>query len=190
MVSEAVSAVDECPVLREKVVDADLVIIATPTWLGQQSSISKRILERMDALLSETKDDGQPIAYDKVAGVVVTGNEDGAHHCMAEISGALIDIGDTLAGQGWPYWNKGPGPGEEEYLNSDDTEWSRPRSPLREEFARGSSCPQSQSDVRVTCPPLKSRASRAWTTPGRIVRSLTAFLSATSVRYQGENHER
>ncbi len=56
--------------------------------------------------------------------MVVTGNEDGAHHCISEISGALIDIGYTIAGQGWTYWNKGPGPGEEEYLSSDETEWS------------------------------------------------------------------
>jgi hypothetical protein len=54
---------------------------------------------------------------------VVTGNEDGAHHCIAEISGALIDIGFTVPGQSWTYWNKGPGPGEEEYLTSDETEW-------------------------------------------------------------------
>ncbi len=124
VVSEAVSERDEWPALYAKVIAADILIIAAPTWLGQQSSISKRVLERMDALLSETKRDGRPIAYDKVAGVVVTGNEDGAHHCIAEISGALIDIGYTIAGQGWTYWNKGPGPGEEEYLNSDDTEWS------------------------------------------------------------------
>lgn len=122
--SRALSDDDEWPALHAKVVAADILIMATPTWLGQQSSISKRVLERMDALLSETKDDGRPIAYDKVAGVVVTGNEDGAHHCIAEISGALIDIGYTLAGQGWTYWNKGPGPGEEEYLSSDETEWS------------------------------------------------------------------
>jgi multimeric flavodoxin WrbA len=124
VVSEAVSADDEWPMLHAKLLASNILIIATPTWLGQQSSVSKRVLERMDALLSETKDDGRPIAYDKVAGVVVTGNEDGAHHCIAEISGALIDIGYTMAGQGWTYWNKGPGPGEEEYLNSEDTEWS------------------------------------------------------------------
>ncbi len=124
VVTEATSEADEWPVLHGKIAAADILIVATPTWLGQQSSISKRVLERMDAMLAETKDDGRPIAYDKVAGVVVTGNEDGAHHCIAEISGALIDIGYTLAGQGWTYWNKGPGPGEEEYLTSDETEWS------------------------------------------------------------------
>jgi hypothetical protein len=54
----------------------------------------------------------------------MTSNEDGAHHCIAEIAGALNDIGYTVAGQGWTYWNKGPGPGDEEYLTSDETEWS------------------------------------------------------------------
>ena len=80
-----------------------------------------------DALtrLSETAEDGAtPVAYNRVAGVVVTGNEDGAHHCIAEISGALNDIGYTLPGQGWTYWNKGPGPGEEEWLTTDERDWS------------------------------------------------------------------
>lgn len=52
------------------------------------------------------------------------GNEDGAHHCIAEMAGAAIDIGFTVPGQAWTYWNKGPGPGEEEYLNTDDKEWT------------------------------------------------------------------
>jgi multimeric flavodoxin WrbA len=124
VVSEPVTDRDEWPALREKLVAADILVVATPTWLGQPSSIAKRVLERMDAMLSENKDDGRPLAYDKVAGVVVTGNEDGAHHCIAEISGALNDLGYTIAAQGWTYWNKGPGPGEEEYLSTDDTEWS------------------------------------------------------------------
>lgn len=124
VVSEAISESDQWPQLHAKVVAADILVIATPTWLGQPSSVSKRVLERMDALLSETKEDGRPIAYDKVAGVVVTGNEDGAHHCIAEIAGALVDLGYTVPGQAWTYWNKGPGPGEEEYLTSSEQEWS------------------------------------------------------------------
>ena len=100
-------------------------IVALPTWLGQPSSVSKRALERMDAFLSETREDGEtPIAQDRVAGVVVVGNEDGAHHCIAEVNGALNDIGYTLPGQNWTYWNKGPGPGEEEWLTTDEREWS------------------------------------------------------------------
>jgi hypothetical protein len=79
----------------------------------------------MDALLSETYDDGEtPIAFNRVAGVVVVGNEDAAHHCISEISGALIDIGYTIPAQAWTYWNKGPAPGEEESLTTDEREWS------------------------------------------------------------------
>ena len=124
VVSTPVSEADEWPSIRAKIVAAEILIIATPTWLGQQSSVCQRVLERMDAMLSETRDDGRPIAYDRVAGVVVTGNEDGAHHVIAVVSQALIDIGYTIPGQAWTYWNKGPGPGDEEYLNSDDTDWS------------------------------------------------------------------
>ncbi|MDA0185229.1 flavodoxin family protein [Solirubrobacter phytolaccae] len=125
VVSEAVSDGDEWPAIRERILKAEILLVATPTWLGQPSSISKRALERMDALISETKEDGEtPIAYDRVAGVVVVGNEDGAHHCIAEIGGALNDIGYTLPGQNWTYWNKGPGPGEEEWLTTDDKDWS------------------------------------------------------------------
>lgn len=124
VVSEAVHPGDQWPGVHAKVAAADIVIFATPTWLGQPSSEIKRALERLDALLSETDDAGVPLAYDKVAGFVVTGNEDGAHHCISEMAGAAIDIGFTVPGQAWTYWNKGPGPGEEEYLTSDDTDWS------------------------------------------------------------------
>jgi multimeric flavodoxin WrbA len=116
---------DEWPQLLEKILAADIFIIASPTWVGQPSSVAKRVLERMDALLSETDDQGRPVAYNKVAGVVVTGNEDGAHHVINEISGALLDIGFTVPGQAWTYWNKGPGPGET-YLETDyKHDWSK-----------------------------------------------------------------
>jgi multimeric flavodoxin WrbA len=125
VVSEAVTDADEWPAIRERILAADILVFATPTWLGQPSSVAKRALERMDALLSETKDDGAtPIAYNRVAGVVVTGNEDGAHHVISEINGALNDIGYTCPGQNWTYWNKGPGPGEEEWLTTEEREWS------------------------------------------------------------------
>ncbi len=50
--------------------------------------------------------------------------KDGAHHLIAEIAGALIDIGYTIPGQAWTYWNQGPGPGDEEWLTTDEREWS------------------------------------------------------------------
>jgi len=97
---------DEWPQILEKLLASEILVIATPTWLGQPSSVSKRVLERMDALLSETDDEERPVAYNRVAGVVVTGNEDGAHHTISEIAGGLIDIGYTIPGQAWT----GPGP--------------------------------------------------------------------------------
>ncbi len=116
---------DEWPTIRAQILDSEILILATPTWLGQPSSVVKRVLERMDAMLSETGDDGRPVAYNRVAGFVVTGNEDGAHHVIAELAQAVIDIGFTVPGQAWTYWNKGPGPGPS-YLQTDEGhEWSR-----------------------------------------------------------------
>jgi multimeric flavodoxin WrbA len=115
---------DEWPAIHEKLLDAEILVIATPTWLGRPASPSSLVLERMDAMLSETDDDGRPVAYNRVAGVVVTGNEDGAHHVIAEVSGQLADIGYTIPGQAWTYWNRGPGPGDD-YLDSDEgKDWS------------------------------------------------------------------
>jgi multimeric flavodoxin WrbA len=115
---------DEWPALREKVVGAEILVMATPTWLGQPSSIAKRVLERMDAMLSEEDDEGRPVAYNRVAGVVVTGNEDGAHHVISEVAGGLIDIGFTVPGQAWTYWNKGPGPGPSYLEDEEGRDWS------------------------------------------------------------------
>jgi hypothetical protein len=79
----------------------------------------------MDAMLSESDDEGRPVAYNRVAGIVVTGNEDGAHHVISELAGALIDIGFTVPGQAWTYWNQGPGPGDD-YLDTEEGHaWSR-----------------------------------------------------------------
>lgn len=102
---------DEWPQVRAKLTDAEILIVATPTWMGQMSSVAKRALERLDALLYEVDDQGRSPAMGKVAGVVVTGNEDGAHHIVATVAQALIDVGFTVPGQAWTYWHLGPGPG-------------------------------------------------------------------------------
>lgn len=115
---------DEWPRIREQILGAEILIIASPTWLGHPCSITQRILERMDAMLSETDDQKRPVAFNRVAGVVVTGNEDGAHHVISEISGALIDIGFTVPGQSWTYWNAGPGPGPSYLQTEHGHDWS------------------------------------------------------------------
>lgn len=102
---------DDWPAVDAKLKAADIVVFATPIWLGQMSSVSQRALERMDAWFGETDDSGRPIAFGKVAGVVITGNEDGAHHIVATICQGLIDMGFTIPGQSWTYWHLGPGPG-------------------------------------------------------------------------------
>lgn len=76
-------------------------------------------------MMGETHDDGTPVAFNKVAGVVVTGNEDGAHHVISEVNGGLVDIGFTIPGQAWTYWNMGPGPGPSYTETDHGHEWAR-----------------------------------------------------------------
>lgn len=109
---------DDWPGVHAKILAADIVVFATPTWVGQMSSVCMRALERMDALFEETDDAGRPVVFGKVAGIVVTGNEDGAHHIVATVSQALIDMGFTIPAQSWTYWHLGPGPGPD-YVETD-----------------------------------------------------------------------
>jgi multimeric flavodoxin WrbA len=95
---------DEWPQLRQKMLAADILVIATPIWLGQPSSVCKMVLERLDAELSETDEDGRQLTHGKVAAVAVVGNEDGAHHVTAEIFQALNDVGFTIPANASTYW--------------------------------------------------------------------------------------
>jgi multimeric flavodoxin WrbA len=95
---------DAWPRLRKKVLDAQIFILGTPIWLGQPSSVCKRVLERMDAFLSETDDEGRMVSYGRVACVAVVGNEDGAHHVTAELYQALADVGFTIPANAVSYW--------------------------------------------------------------------------------------
>lgn len=95
---------DEWPELRRRILDADILVLGTPIWLGQPSSVAKRVLERMDAFLGETDDQGRMVSFGRVAIVAVVGNEDGAHHVSAELFQALNDVGFTLAPNAVTYW--------------------------------------------------------------------------------------
>jgi multimeric flavodoxin WrbA len=96
---------DEWPVLRAQVLAADILVFVTPTWMGHASSVAHRVLERLDAELSEMDDAGRPDLFDKVAVVGVVGNEDGAHAITAEVFQALNDVGFSIPAQGGTYWN-------------------------------------------------------------------------------------
>lgn len=95
---------DEWPAIRERVLSADILIMGTPIWMGQPSSVCKRALERMDSFLAETDDKGRMVSYGRVAAVAVVGNEDGAHHVSAELYQALNDVGFSLAPNAVAYW--------------------------------------------------------------------------------------
>ena len=116
---------DAWPQIRARIVASEILVLATPTWLGKPSSIAQRVCERMDAMLAETDDAGRPVAYHRVAGVVVPGNEDGAQHVIDELSGSLIEIGFTVPGQSWTYWNMGPGAGPSYTETEHGHDWSR-----------------------------------------------------------------
>lgn len=96
---------DEWPSIRQRILAADIVVLATPTWVGHMSSVAGRVLERLDAELSETDDEGRPTMFGKVAVAVVVGNEDGAHKITADLFQALDDVGFSIPAQAGVYWN-------------------------------------------------------------------------------------
>ena len=95
---------DEWPQIRDKLLNADIVVWSTPIWLGHPSSVTQRVLERLDAELSNTDDAERPIMVGKVAVVAVVGNEDGAHKVIADCFQGLNDIGFSIPAQGGTYW--------------------------------------------------------------------------------------
>lgn len=95
---------DAWPQLRSTMLASDILVLVTPIWLGQPSSVCKMVLERLDAEISETDDEGRMLTFGKVAAVGVVGNEDGAHHVTAELYQALADTGFTIPTNAATYW--------------------------------------------------------------------------------------
>lgn len=95
---------DEWPQIREKMLASDILVIATPIWMGQPASVCKMVLERLDAELGETDDEGRMLTEGKVGVVAVVGNEDGAHHVVAEVLQGLNDTGFSIAANAGTYW--------------------------------------------------------------------------------------
>ena len=95
---------DDWPDIRRRILDNDILIFGTPIWLGQMSSVAKRVLERMDAFLTETDDRGRMPSYGKVALAAIVGNEDGAHAITASLFQALNDEGWTIPAGASSYW--------------------------------------------------------------------------------------
>lgn len=95
---------DEWPQIRQQIMDADILLLATPIWVGHPCSVAQRVIERLDAELSETDDEGRLLTFGKVAVVAVVGNEDGAHKVSADLFQALSDVGFTIPAKASAYW--------------------------------------------------------------------------------------
>jgi multimeric flavodoxin WrbA len=107
---------DGWPAIHKKVLASDIIVIGTPIWLGQRGSVSQMVLERFDAMLSEKNAEGQLPLYNKVAGVCVVGNEDGAQHVGASILYNLMQIGATIPPNAEAYWI-GPAGGRDDFVD-------------------------------------------------------------------------
>ncbi len=103
---------DDWPRLYEQVTSADILVLLTPIWLGEKSSVATRVVERLYANSAVLNDDGQYAYYGKVGGCIVTGNEDGAKHCAMNLLYSLQHLGYTIPPQADAAWvgEAGPGP--------------------------------------------------------------------------------
>jgi multimeric flavodoxin WrbA len=103
---------DDWPAIAEQVLDADILVLGTPIWLGDKSSVATRVIERLYALSGEMNDAGQYVYYGRAGGCLVTGNEDGIKHCAMNILYSLQHLGYTIPPQADAGWigEAGPGP--------------------------------------------------------------------------------
>ncbi|MER7660731.1 MULTISPECIES: flavodoxin family protein [unclassified Streptomyces] len=103
---------DEWPALYERVIAADILVLAGPIWLGDNSSVMKQVVERLYACSSLLNDRGQYAYYGRVGGCLITGNEDGVKHCAMNVLYSLQHLGYTIPPQADAGWigEAGPGP--------------------------------------------------------------------------------
>lgn len=104
--------VDEWPELADRVLAADILVLGTPIWLGERSSVATRVIERLYALSGQTNDKGQYLYYGRTGGVMVTGNEDGVKHVAMGMMYSLQHLGYMVSPQADAGWigEVGPGP--------------------------------------------------------------------------------
>lgn len=103
---------DDWPRLFEEVRAADILVVTTPVWLGDKSSVCTRTIERLYSMSGRLNDNGQYLYYGRVAGCLVTGNEDGAKHCAMNVLYSLQHLGYVIPPQADAAWlgEVGPGP--------------------------------------------------------------------------------
>jgi multimeric flavodoxin WrbA len=103
----------------KRIMEADILIVGTPLWLGEKSSIAQKLIERLYGMSGETNNKGQYIFYGKVGGCIITGNEDGIKHAAMGILYSLQHVGYSIPPQADCGWIGAVGPGP----SYGDTEW-------------------------------------------------------------------
>jgi multimeric flavodoxin WrbA len=105
-------ASDEWPTLWPRIKGADILVVGTPIWLGEESSVCRRVIERLYGESGNLNAQGQYLYYGRVGGCVVTGNEDGIKHCAMTVLYAMQHLGYTIPPQADAGWigEAGPGP--------------------------------------------------------------------------------
>jgi multimeric flavodoxin WrbA len=103
---------DDWPQLCGQVMAADILVLCTPIWLGEESSVCRRVIERLYSESGKLNDQGQYIYYGRVGGCLVTGNEDGIKHCAMTLQYALQHLGYTIPPQADAGWIGEAGPGK------------------------------------------------------------------------------
>ena len=121
-------ATDDWPAIHERVMASQILVIAGPIWLGDNSSVTKRIIERLYGGSGILNDAGQYAYYGRVGGCLITGNEDGIKHCAMNVLYSLQHVGYTIppqadagwigeAGPGLSYLDEGSGGPENDFTN-------------------------------------------------------------------------
>ncbi len=123
---------DAWPAILEKVMASEILVITSPIWLGEKSSVCTKVIERLYAASSQLNHDGQYAYYGRVGGCLITGNEDGAKHCSMNILYSLQHLGYVIppqadagwlgeAGPGPSYLDEGSGGPDNEFTNRNTT---------------------------------------------------------------------
>ncbi len=111
---------DDWPAIQQQVMAADILVIGTPIWLGDKSSIATRVVERLYGYSGELNVEGQYAYYGRVGGVLVTGNEDGVKHCAMNLLYSLQHLGFVIPPQADAGWIGEVGPGASYGDDSED----------------------------------------------------------------------
>lgn len=111
---------DQWPAIRDKVLAADVLVLATPIWNGQPASTAARVFERLNAMLSEADDVDRTPLFGKVAGLAVVGNEDGSYHVAGIAYQVLSDMGCTIPPSAMVTWHGQTGGAEGDYKDLDE----------------------------------------------------------------------